>query len=82
KLNVPVNDANDIDSALDKSKPDVLIDFTIALAAVKNVIACAGKKVNLVVGTTGFTPEQRSSMEKSIKNNQVVAVISPNFSIG
>ena len=82
KLNVPVTDANDIDSALDISKPDVLIDFTIAPAAVKNVIACAGKKVNLVVGTTGFTQEQRSSMEKAIKNNQVVAVISPNFSIG
>jgi 4-hydroxy-tetrahydrodipicolinate reductase len=82
KLNLPVTDANDIDSAFDESNPDVLIDFTIASAAVKNVIASAGKKINLVVGTTGFTSEQRSSMEKAIKNNQVVAVISPNFSIG
>ena len=82
KLNVPVTDANDIDAVLDKAKPDVLIDFTIATAAEKNVIACAGKKVNLVVGTTGFTPQQRSLMEKAIKNNQVAAVISPNFSIG
>ncbi len=82
KLNVPVENANDIDRALDRSKPDVLIDFTIAAAAVKNVIAGARKKVNLVVGTTGFTPEQRESMEKSIRENNVAAVISPNFSIG
>jgi 4-hydroxy-tetrahydrodipicolinate reductase len=82
KLNVQVEDANKIDAALDRSKPDVLIDFTIANAAVKNVIASANKKVNLVVGTTGFNPEQKALMEKSIKENGVAAVISPNFSIG
>lgn len=82
KLNVLVWDARDIDSVLEKSRPDVLIDFTIAQAAVKNVIASARKKVNLVVGTTGFTPEQRSFMETAIKDNNVAAVISPNFSIG
>ena len=82
KLDVPVWDANDIKTVLEKTKPDVLIDFTVAQAAVKNVIAGAEKKVNLVVGTTGFTPEQRASMEKAIKENKVAAVISPNFSIG
>jgi 4-hydroxy-tetrahydrodipicolinate reductase len=82
KLNVPVTDANDIEKVLEKSKPDVLIDFTIANAAVKNVTACARKKVNLVVGTTGFSPEQRSVMNKAIKENGIAAVISPNFSIG
>jgi 4-hydroxy-tetrahydrodipicolinate reductase len=82
KLNVQVEDANKIDAALDRSKPDVLIDFTIANAAVKNVIASANKRVNLVVGTTGFTPEQKALMEIAIKENGVAAVISPNFSIG
>lgn len=82
RLNVPVGDANDIDNVLDRSKPDVLIDFTIASAAVKNVIAGARKKVKLIVGTTGFTPEQRKLMENAIKDNNVAAVITPNFSIG
>jgi 4-hydroxy-tetrahydrodipicolinate reductase len=82
KLNVPVGDANDIDNVLDRSKPDVLIDFTIASASVKNVIAGARKKVNLIVGTTGFSPEQRKLMENAIRDNNVAAVITPNFSIG
>ena len=82
KLDVPVTDANDIENVLKKSKPDVLIDFTIAQAAVKNVTACARNKVNLVVGTTGFTKEQRSIMDKAISENSISAVISPNFSIG
>lgn len=82
KLDVPVTDANDIENILKTSKPDVLIDFTIAQAAVKNVTICARNKVNLVVGTTGFTKDQRSLMDKTIIENGVSAVISPNFSIG
>ncbi len=82
ELNVPIEDANNIGKALSRSKPDVLIDFTIAPAAVKNVIASVERKVNPVVGTTGFTQEQRSSMENAIRENKVAAVISPNFSIG
>jgi 4-hydroxy-tetrahydrodipicolinate reductase len=82
KLGVPVMDASDIENALKISKPDVLIDFTIAQAAVKNVTACARNKVNLVVGTTGFTKDQRSLMDKAILENSICAVISPNFSIG
>jgi len=81
-LDVPVTDANDIGNILKKERPDVLIDFTIAQAAVKNVTACSMNKVNLVVGTTGFTKEQRSLMDKAIMDNDISAVISPNFSIG
>ncbi len=79
-LNVKVEE--DIDRALEGSKPDVLIDFTAASAAVENVVAGARKKINMVVGTTGFTPQQRALMESEIIENNVAAVISPNFSIG
>ncbi|MCE8422705.1 MAG: 4-hydroxy-tetrahydrodipicolinate reductase [Candidatus Methanoperedens sp.] len=82
KLNVAVDDANNIDAALDRTRPDVLIDFTIANAAARNVIVCANKKIKLVVGTTGFTPQQRSIMDEAIRKNRIAAVISPNFSIG
>jgi 4-hydroxy-tetrahydrodipicolinate reductase len=82
KLDIPVTDANEIENILKRSKPDVLIDFTIAQAAVKNVTACARNKVNLVVGTTGFTPQQRATIDKEINENDIAAVITPNFSIG
>src|SRR5665811_852581 len=81
-LGVAVTDAKDIDTVLKKSNPDVLIDFTIAHAAVNNITASARNKVNLVVGTTGFTPEQRAIIDKAIKDNGIAAVITPNFSIG
>ena len=69
------------ESFIKKTKADVLIDFTIAAAAVENVKMAARNNVALVVGTTGFTIEQRAAMEKAIHNN-VPAVISSNFSVG
>ncbi|MDP3396261.1 MAG: 4-hydroxy-tetrahydrodipicolinate reductase [Methanoregula sp.] len=69
------------ESFIKTTQADVLIDFTIAAAAVENVKMAARNNVALVVGTTGFTTEQRAVMEKAIHNN-VPAVISSNFSVG
>lgn len=63
----------------DELNSDVLIDFTIADAAVKNIKVASEKGVKLVVGTTGFSAEQWKEIEEAVK---VPAVISPNFSVG
>ncbi|MEI7857170.1 MAG: 4-hydroxy-tetrahydrodipicolinate reductase [Methanomicrobiales archaeon] len=69
------------ENLLKTTKADVLIDFTIASAAVENVKMAARNNVALVVGTTGFSPEQYAVMETAI-HNHVPAVISSNFSVG
>ncbi len=79
---VCISDAREIRRILKSSRPDVLIDFTIPAAAVENVHAAAEQGVALVVGTTGFSPEQLSEIEAAIKNAGIPAVISPNFSVG
>lgn len=76
-----VADASRIDAFFAEKKPDVVIDFTTPVAAVSNVKSAARHKAALIVGTTGFNPEQRSEMEEAIRG-QVPAVISSNFSIG
>jgi 4-hydroxy-tetrahydrodipicolinate reductase len=78
---VEITGSSDIDQFLAKKKPDILIDFTIANAAVNNVKAGAKVGAALIVGTTGFTPDQRIEMAKAIEGH-VPAVISSNFSIG
>lgn len=70
-----------IDEFLKEKKPDVLIDFTVAAAAVENIRAAARNNVALVVGTTGFSPEQREVIRVAVEGN-VPAVISSNFSVG
>ena len=70
-----------IDEFLKEKKPDILIDFTVAAAAVENIRAAARNNVALVVGTTGFSSKQRESIRSAIEGN-VPAVISSNFSVG
>jgi 4-hydroxy-tetrahydrodipicolinate reductase len=78
---VEVFPSTDIEKFLDEKKPDVLVDFTIASASVENIRAASKHGVSLVVGTTGFTPEQRSDINSMIEDN-VAAVISSNYSVG
>ena len=78
---VEIVETKNAEPLLKKTKTDVLIDFTVANAAVENVKMAARNNVALVVGTTGFTPEQRREMEEAIKGH-VPAVISSNFSVG
>jgi len=66
---------------LEKKRPEILIDFTVADAAVQNVKTGAKAGTALVIGTTGFTPAQRVEMAEAI-NGKVAAVISSNYSIG
>jgi 4-hydroxy-tetrahydrodipicolinate reductase len=78
---VEIVETKNAEALLKKTKADVLIDFTVANAAVENVKMAARNNVALVVGTTGFSPEQRGVMEAAIKGH-VPAVISSNFSVG
>jgi 4-hydroxy-tetrahydrodipicolinate reductase len=78
---IDIVETKNAEALLKKVKPDVLIDFTVAGAAVGNVKMAAKNNVALVVGTTGFTPEQRKEMEVAIQGH-VPAVISSNFSVG
>jgi len=78
---VAVSDAAEIKDVLTLTSPDVLIDFTVASAAVGNVLAAADSGVDLVVGTTGLNQSQLDSIKKAVEG-RVAAVISPNFSVG
>ncbi|MDD1715584.1 MAG: 4-hydroxy-tetrahydrodipicolinate reductase [Methanolinea sp.] len=78
---IEIVEAARIDSFLAEKKPDVLIDFTVASAAVENVKAASRHGAALVVGTTGFSTDQRADMARAVEG-RVPAVISSNFSIG
>ena len=78
---VEIVEAKDAEALLKRTKADVMIDFTIASAAVENVKMAARNNVALVIGTTGITAVQRAEMEKAI-HGHVPAVISTNFSVG
>ncbi len=57
-IGVPINGAQKLAEVLKEKKPDVLVDFTRANAAVSTIKISAECGVNVVVGTTGFSDEQ------------------------
>ncbi len=81
-MDVPVNGAQKLAEVLKDKKPDVLVDFTIANAAVNTIKTSAECGVNVVVGTTGFSDEQMALIKDSIKENKIKAVIAPNMAVG
>ena len=82
ELNVPVSDPKDLSSVLKETKTDVLIDFTIAPATAANAPVAAAAGVDLIIGTTGLTAEQKTNITEAVIKNNVSAVISSNYSIG
>jgi len=59
---------------------DVLIDFTTPEATVKHAQLCAQHGKVLVVGTTGFSPEQKAEFDQAV--SQTACCMASNFSTG
>ena len=59
---------------------DVMIDFTAPTVSLKNLEACALKKKSIVIGSTGFTPEERALAVELARD--IPAVLAPNMSVG
>ena len=59
---------------------DVLIDFTRPEGTLAHLALCAELGVRAVVGTTGFTPEQKAQIATAAQ--RVGVVFAPNMSVG
>lgn len=82
KIDVPVSDPADLGPVLRESGTEVLLDFTVAAATAANAPVAAAAGVNLIIGTTGLSAEQKAAIVDSVTRNNVAAVISSNYSIG
>jgi 4-hydroxy-tetrahydrodipicolinate reductase len=70
---VPLVSAVPADSAV-----DVMVDFSMPAAALAMAAWCRQAGVPLVVGTTGFEPDQRQQLEDSAR--EIAILMSPNMS--
>lgn len=59
---------------------DVLIDFTHPDVSVKNIEICRKAKKRIVIGTTGFSDEQKQLISDTSKDISIV--FAPNMSVG
>ncbi|MEA5091965.1 4-hydroxy-tetrahydrodipicolinate reductase [bioreactor metagenome] len=72
----------ELKTALDKYKPDVVVDFTRPDVVMNNLRVILSSGVNAVVGTTGFTKEDLAELDALATTNKVGILVAPNFAMG
>ncbi len=65
----------------DFGKVDVAIDFTLADAVPNNLPQLAARKINVVIGTTGWQA-QEAAMRQVVKDANIGVLAASNFSLG
>jgi 4-hydroxy-tetrahydrodipicolinate reductase len=70
--------SGDIDKAVRGC--DVLIDFTRPQGTMQHLATCRAAKIKMVIGTTGFSDEQKRELSSAAK--EVAIVFAPNMSAG
>ncbi|MDM7323208.1 MAG: 4-hydroxy-tetrahydrodipicolinate reductase [Gammaproteobacteria bacterium] len=75
-LNVRIQD----DLALVLPTTDVVIDFTRPEATMHYLPLCVAAGTPMVIGTTGFGPEQRAAIDQAARH--IPIVLAANFSVG
>ncbi len=68
------------DLATGLASADVLVDFTRPEGTLLHLDACRRRAVNMVIGTTGFTADQRREIELASKD--IAIVFAANMSLG
>lgn len=71
-----------LDAALKKFKPDVMVDFTRPDVVFDNVMTALRNKVSPVVGTTGLSDDAKEKIRALAEENDTPAFIAPNFALG
>jgi 4-hydroxy-tetrahydrodipicolinate reductase len=72
----------DLEKVLTETKPDVMVDFTLAPATMPAARIAVKHKVNLVIGTTGLTSENLTEMSKLADAAKVGIIVASNFALG
>jgi 4-hydroxy-tetrahydrodipicolinate reductase len=72
----------DLESALKRSKPDVMVDFTVPAVVMGNIVTALKAGVRPVVGTTGLSDKDLAKIDAMAADKGLGVLIAPNFSIG
>lgn len=73
---------NDLQTVINETKPQVMVDFTNPEAVMNNIRVAIKSGVCPIVGTTGLSDSNIAEVKDLCIKHGVNAIISPNFSVG
>jgi 4-hydroxy-tetrahydrodipicolinate reductase len=82
KCNAKVYTSDEIEDVIFETKPDVVVDFSTPSAVISNAKIFAKMKINMVIGTTGFTDEDLNYLYELTIKYHCGIVYAPNITLG
>ncbi len=73
---------SDLEQSIKMAKPEVIIDFTNPVSVMNNIKTGLTNRVHMIVGTTGITSVDLTTIENLTNQYGVNALIVPNFALG
>ncbi len=67
---------------LKRTKPHVVVDFSVAEATMPAVRLASKHRANMVIGTTGLSSENLEEIDRLMGASQLGAIVAPNFALG
>ena len=73
---------SDLEAALIRTRPDVMVDFTLPGGVLANLRLALAHGVSPVVGTTGLGADALNEIDAAAREKGIGAFVAPNFAIG
>lgn len=67
---------------LQRIRPDVVVDFTVAEAAAQNAEVALKERIPVVIGTTGLSEANLERIDELARSAGIGALVAPNFAVG
>jgi len=77
-----IESAENLEQTVLNTRPDVVIDFSNPLAALRNAKTLSKMKVNIVIGTTGFSKTSLKKLIVLTRKHKNGIVYAPNITLG
>ena len=81
-LTASLRRGDDAQACLDRERPDVLLDFTLAAASQDLVAAAVARGISPVIGTSGWPEAAVERLAADCTALELGALLVPNFSVG
>lgn len=74
--------STNVESILKRCQPQVMVDFSVAEACLSAARLATQHRVNVVIGTTGLTPQNVQDIRGWVLAQGVGGIVAPNFALG
>ena len=71
-----------LEELIKQTRPDVLVDFTNAVAGMEAALMGAAHSTNLIMGASGLTGDDLKQLDALARDRNIGVIVAPNFALG